>query len=101
MWTALTAVDPAVIVGSVQAAAASPLRDRAALTAVRSSVRWVAFTAVPAASGLSVKVFGLTANAAVTVRAALIVTLQAPVPEQLPPQPVKLKPDAGVAVRDT
>lgn len=33
--------------------------------------------------------------------AALIVMLQEPVPEQLPPQPEKVEPAAGVAVRFT
>src|SRR5207249_10608411 len=40
-------------------------------------------------------------NVAVTVTAAVTVTLQEPVPEQPPPlQPVKVEPAAGVAVRD-
>ena len=43
-----------------------------------------------------------SAKVAVTVRAALIVTLQEPVPEQPPPlQPVNVEPAAGVAVRMT
>src|SRR5437660_1395086 len=41
------------------------------------------------------------ANVAVTARTALIVTLQVPVPVQLPLQPVKVAPAAGVAVRVT
>jgi len=42
----LSVVDPAVSVGSVQAAAARPFRVRAALTAVRSSTMCTAFTTV-------------------------------------------------------
>jgi hypothetical protein len=38
---------------------------------------------------------------AVTFCAALIVTVHAPVPLHAPPQPAKLEPDAGVAVRLT
>jgi hypothetical protein len=37
----------------------------------------------------------------VTERACVIVTVQAPVPEQAPLQPVKLEPVAAVAVRVT
>jgi hypothetical protein len=42
-----------------------------------------------------------TVNAAPTLAAALTVTLQLPVPEQAPLQPVKFEPEAGVAVSDT
>src|SRR5262245_10528705 len=102
MWMALMAVTPVVSVGSVQAAAVSPLRMRAALIAVRSSVTCAAFMTVwPATSGSSVKVLESTANVALTTRAALIVTLQAPLPAQLPLQPVKVEPAAGTAVRVT
>jgi hypothetical protein len=38
---------------------------------------------------------------AVTVRAAPIVSWQAPVPRQPPLQPEKVEPDSGVAVKDT
>lgn len=38
---------------------------------------------------------------AVTLFAALMLTTQLPVPEQAPPQPVKVEPEAGVAVRVT
>jgi hypothetical protein len=41
------------------------------------------------------------AKLALTVMAALIVTLQLPVPEQAPPQPKKLLPVLAVSVRVT
>lgn len=45
---------------------------------------------------------GAKANVAVTVWSESIVTVQGPVPEQLPPlQPVKAESSAGVAVRVT
>jgi hypothetical protein len=40
-------------------------------------------------------------NVAVTFRAALIVTVQVPVPLQAPDQPVKVEPAVGAAVRVT
>ena len=46
-------------------------------------------------------VTGVMVNAASTLAAAFKVTLQLPVPEQAPVQPVKLEPAVGVAVRDT
>ena len=56
MYTALIVVEPAVIVGSVHADAASPFRVLAAFTAVRTSLMCTAFsTVLPATSGLSVK----------------------------------------------
>jgi len=98
----LSVVDRAVSVGSVQVEAASPFRVRAALIAVRSSVMCTAFTTVlRATNGLSVKLMLLMAKVAVTACAALIVTLQAPVPVQLPLQPVKVEPAAGAAVKVT
>src|SRR6267142_4045497 len=101
MCTALIMVAPERV-GSVQVAAARPLRARAALMADRSSVMWAAFvTVVPATSGLSVKALGLTAKVAVTARAALMVRLQVPVPVQLPLQPEKVEPAAGAAVKVT
>src|SRR6267142_2525624 len=101
MCTALIMVAPERV-GSVQVAAARPLRARAALMADRSSVMWAAFmTMVPVTSGLSVKALGLTAKVAVTARAALMVTVQVPVPVQLPVQPVKVEPAAGAAVKVT
>src|SRR5438445_7949167 len=61
-----------------------------------------AFTTVlRATNGLSVKLMLLMAKVAVTACAALIVTLQAPVPVQLPLQPVKVEPAAGAAVKVT
>jgi hypothetical protein len=102
MWTTLSVVDPAVSVGSVQVDAARPLRVRAVLIAVRSSTICIAFTTVVwATSGLSVKLVLVVAKIAVTACAALIVTLQAPVPVQAPLQPAKVEPVAGAAVRLT
>src|SRR5437588_2390163 len=62
-----------------------------------------AFTTVlRATNGLSVKLMLLMAKVAVTACAALIVTLQVPVPVQPPPlQPVNVEPAAGAAVRVT
>src|SRR5262245_41497415 len=54
-----------------------------------------------ATSGLSVKVTVETPNIAVTVCAALIVTVQAPLPVQAPVQLVKAEPAVGVAVKVT
>jgi len=103
MWTALITVVPGVRVGSVHVTAASPLRVRAALIAVRSSLRCVAFSTVaPATSGLSVKPpVVAVANVAPTAFAELRVTVQVPVPVQAPFQPVNVEPVAGVAVRRT
>jgi hypothetical protein len=57
---------------------------------------------VPAPALLTVSVKLCTAKVAVTVVAALSVTLQVPVPEQPPPlQPVKAEPVAGAAVKVT
>src|SRR5439155_123308 len=57
---------------------------------------------VPAPVLLTVSVKDCTANVAVTVVAALSVTVQVPVPEQPPPlQPLKIEPAAGAAVRVT
>src|SRR5438093_79088 len=55
---------------------------------------------VPGPDLLTVSVKDCCAKVAVTEVAALIVTVQGPVPEQPPPlQPVKVEPAAGVAVR--
>ena len=57
---------------------------------------------VPVPLGLTDSVKVCTAKVAVTVVAALSVTEQVPVPEQLPPlQPVKVEPAAGAAVKVT
>src|SRR5262245_31053863 len=103
MCTALIVVTPGLSVGSVQVAAASPLRARPALTAVRSSVMCVAFmTVVLATSGLSVKVLVAGTKVAVTDVAAVTVTTHVPVPVQPPPlQPVKVDPAAAAAVKLT
>ena len=57
---------------------------------------------VPLPAGVTVRRYLLSVKVAVTVLAALIVTLQVPVPEQPPPdQPVKLEPVACAAVNVT
>jgi hypothetical protein len=43
----------------------------------------------------------LAVKVAVTDWAAVIVTLQLPVPEHAPPQPLKVEPEAAAAVRVT
>src|SRR5437868_3495091 len=52
---------------------------------------------VPALATVRVNVCGL--KVAVTDRAALIVTVHGPVPVHAPPQPPKVEPAAGVAVK--
>ena len=49
----------------------------------------------------TVNAYCLRVKVAVTLLAASIVTLQAPVPKQAPDQPPNCEPEAGVAVRDT
>src|SRR5262249_14821068 len=57
---------------------------------------------VPAPAVLTVSAKGCGLNVAVTDCAALIVTVQVPVPEHPPPlQPVNVEPAAGAAVRVT
>src|SRR4029453_5565357 len=57
---------------------------------------------IPGSALLTVSVKASRAKVAVTVVAALSVTVQVPVPEQPPPlQPVKLEPAVGVAVKVT
>ena len=48
-----------------------------------------------------VRVYSFNVKLAVAALAALIVTMQRPVPEQAPLQPVKVAPVLGVAVRET
>src|SRR5437879_556127 len=55
----------------------------------------------PAPALVSVRVKDCTANVAVTEVAAFTVTMQVPVPEQPPLQPVKVELASGVAVRVT
>jgi hypothetical protein len=55
-------------------------------------------TPVPVPVFVTERVTGVTLNVAVTAVAALTVTAQLPVPEQAPPQPMKVEPAAGVAV---
>ena len=57
---------------------------------------------LPAPALLTVSVVVARANVAVTVVAAVIVTVHVPVPPHPPPlQPVKIEPASGVAVRLT
>ena len=50
---------------------------------------------------VTVRVLLLRAKPAVTDLGAFIVTAQVPVPEQTPPQPVKVEPEAAFAVKVT
>src|SRR5438445_13164802 len=57
---------------------------------------------LPAPALLTMSVLGCRSKLAVTVVAAVRVTVQEPVPEQPPPlQPVKVEPAAGAAVSVT
>src|SRR5262245_23448860 len=100
---ALSMLELAASVGSVQAKAVRPLRSRAASIAVRSSVTCAAFTTVePATSGLSVKPpTEVAPKVAVMLAALLIGTVQVGMLAQLLLQPVKVEPAAGGAVKVT
>src|ERR1700692_535731 len=56
---------------------------------------------VPLPDTLTLSVYWVCANVAVTLCAAFIVTTQLPTPLQAPPQPLKPQPFAGVAVSVT
>jgi hypothetical protein len=56
---------------------------------------------VPALLTLTMYFVAATLKLALTLRAALMVTEQGPVPEQTSLQPVNVEPDAAVAVRTT
>jgi hypothetical protein len=56
---------------------------------------------VPALLTLTTNLVETALKLALTLRAALMVTEQGPVPEHTPLQPVKVEPDAAVAVRTT
>jgi hypothetical protein len=56
---------------------------------------------VPALLTLTTNLVGVASKLALTLRAALMVTEQGPVPEHTPLQPVNVEPDAAVAVRTT
>jgi len=58
--------------------------------------------ALPAPSLLTLKVYWLSVNVAVTEVTAVTVTIQGPTPAQLPPdQPVNVEPVSATAVRET
>lgn len=56
---------------------------------------------VPDPEWVTMSVFCTSVKVAVTDLAAVIDTVQVPVPEQAPDQPVKLEPFTGVAVKTT
>jgi hypothetical protein len=56
---------------------------------------------VPVPAFVTDKAYVLIVKLAVTDRAADIVTLQVPVPEQAPPQPLKVEPVAAAADKVT
>src|SRR3989454_581391 len=104
MCAALTCVLPTMRLGSVNENASRPRAVRAVLIALRSSTMWTALiTQSPPTRFGSVKVKGpVTLNVAVTTVAPTRVTVQAAVPEQLPPlQPTNAEPPSGIAVSVT
>src|SRR5437879_1596426 len=103
MCTALSGVVPGASVESVQTNTESLFCTRREAIADRSSTMCSALSTVVCTSrGSSVKLVAAPVKVAVTARAALIVTVQVPVPVQLPPlQPLKVEPAAGAAVRVT
>src|SRR5262245_18508123 len=104
MWIALTGVIPGPITGSVHAKDASARRARAPSIASLSSVRWIALMGVLRTTrGLSVNAPPkVVVNVAVTVRKAVIGTLQtADRPAQAPLHPAKTAPAPAVVVRVT
>ena len=92
-------VEPAA--GAAVSVTAVPLaNDGGAGGAAGDAGRRAGDRARPGAGLVTVRVKLCSAKVAVTVCAALIVTVQVPVPEQPPPlQPVNVEPAAGVAVR--
>ena len=56
---------------------------------------------VPLLLRVTKRFVAVTLKVAVTLRALLMLTVQLPVPLQAPPQPAKLLPDAGCAVKVT
>src|SRR2546425_681738 len=104
MCAALTCVLPTMRLGSVNENASRPRAVRAVLIALRSSTMWTALiTQSPPTRFGSVKVKGpVTLNVAVTTVAPTRVTVQAAVPEQLPPlQPANTEPPSGITVSVT
>src|SRR2546428_11875931 len=99
MCTALSGVVPGASVESVQTNTESLFCTRREAIADRSSTMCSALSTVVCTSrGSSVKLVAAPVKVAVTARAALIVTVQVPVPVQLPPlQPLKVEPEAGAA----
>ncbi len=94
-------IEPAA--GAAVKVTAVPLANAAAQVVPQATPAGALVTVplpTPALLTVSVKVW--RANVAVTVVAALIVTVQVAVPEQLPPlQPEKVEPAAGAAVKVT
>src|SRR2546425_6932196 len=104
MCAALTVVLPTMRLGSVNENPSRPRAVRAVLIAFRSSTMWTALiTQSPPTRFGSVNVKGpITLNVAVTRVAPARVTVQAAVPEQLPPlQPANTEPPSGIAVSVT